>query len=70
MPYASNHMEELPSLFKNPINKANFDCCVVNKQWHLLKNVARSHYSGIDAHSLQKKYSFTDIMNSRMSVDG
>lgn len=31
MPYASNHMEELPSLFKNPINKANFDCCVVDK---------------------------------------
>ena len=66
--YGSNQIEKLASHFKDPLEKANFDCRVVHKEWCQLKNFARSHHSGLDTHSLWEKYSFTDVMNSKVSV--
>ena len=53
--YGSNQIEKLASHFKDPLEKANFDCCFVHKEWCQLKNFARSHHSGLDAHSLWEK---------------
>ena len=53
--YGSNQIEKLASHFKDPLEKANFDCRVVHKEWRQLKNFARSHHSGLDAHSLWEK---------------
>ena len=53
--YGSNQIEKLGSNFKDPLEKANFDHCVVHKEWCQLKNFARSHHSGLDAHSLWEK---------------
>ena len=66
--YGSNQIEKLGSNFKDPLEKANFDHCVVHKEWCQLKNFARSHHSGLDAPHFGKKHSFTDVMNSKMSV--
>ena len=53
--YGSNQIEKLVSHFKDPLEKANFDRHVVHKEWCQLKNFARSHHSGLDAHSLWEK---------------
>ena len=55
MAYGSIQIESLASHFKDPLKKANFDRRVVHKEWHQLKNFARSHHSGLDAHSLWEK---------------
>ena len=55
VPYSSNQIEKLASHFKDPFEKANFDCRIVHKEWCQLKNFARSHHSGLDAHSLWEK---------------
>ena len=53
--YASNQIEKLASHFKDPLEKDNFDCRVVHKESRQLKNFARSHWSGLDAHSFWEK---------------
>ena len=55
MAYGSNKIEKLASHFKDPLEKTNFDCHVVHKELRRLKNFARSHHSGLDAHSLWEK---------------
>lgn len=52
MAYISNQIEELASYFKDPLKEANFDCYIVHKEWRKFKNLARSHFSGLDGHSL------------------
>ena len=53
--YSTNQIEKLASHFKDPLMKANFDCRVVDKEWHQLKNFVRSHYSGLDVYTLWEK---------------
>ena len=65
--YGSNQIEKLASHFKDPLEKANFYRRVVHKEWRQVKNFARSHHSGLHAHSLWEKIS-TDVMNSKMYV--
>ena len=55
VPYSSNQIKKLASHFKHPLEKANFDHRVVQKECHQVKNFARSHHSGLDAHSFWEK---------------
>ena len=53
--YGSNQIEKLTSHFKDPLEKVHFHRRVVHNKWRQLKNFARSHHSGLDAHSLWEK---------------
>ena len=53
--YGSNQIEKLTSHFKDPLEKVHFHRRVVHHKWRQLKNFARSHHSGLDAHSLWEK---------------
>ena len=66
--YGSHQIEKLGSHLKDPLEKANFDRRVVHKEWHKLKNFARLHYSGLDAHSFWEKIFIYRCNNSKMSV--
>ena len=60
--------KKLASHFKDSLEKAKFDCHVVHKEWHQLKNFANHTIVAQMLTHSGNKYLFTDVMNSKMSV--